>query len=171
VPPPGKPVDVGSLEDWRAAERELGLALPSDYRDFIFTYGTGLFARFFRLYNPFATGAMGLLPSVQETCEWRRRTKRDFPERVPYPIYPESPGILPWGNDENGHDYYWFTQGAPDQWTVLSDNVRGSGFAEHRCSLTEYLTGILLGRIKPLAADCFTEEDRVFKPFAHENEA
>jgi hypothetical protein len=171
VLPPTKPADVRDLDEWRSTEEKLGLMLPGDYRDFIFTYGTGLFARFFRVYNPFATGPMALFSSVQETCEWRRQTKKDFPDRVPYPIYPERQGILPWGNDENGHDYYWFTKGAPDDWTVLSDNVRGSGFAEHECSMTEYLLGVLLGRIKPLAEDCFTKEDHVFKPFACEAEA
>jgi hypothetical protein len=167
VRPPALPTDVGSLADWRLCEQRLGVILPSDYRDFIFTYGTGLFARFFRVYSPFANGAMSLYSSVQDTCKWRRETKRDFPDRVPYPIYPERPGILPWGNDENGHDYYWLTRGKPDDWIVLADEVRGGGFSEHDCSMTEYLAGVLLGPIEPLAGDPFTEEDRTFKPFAH----
>jgi len=80
----------------------------------MFPLAKGITDRFFRVYNLFATGPMALFSSVQETCEWRRKTKKDFPDRLPYPIYPERHGILPWGNDENGHDYYWFTKGATD---------------------------------------------------------
>ena len=168
VPPPAQPVGVGSLDEWWLVEQRLGVALPTDYRDFIFAYGTGLFARFFRVYSPFAAGSMSLYSSVQDTCEWRRNTKREFPDRVPYPIYPESPGILPWGNDENGHDYYWFMEGGPDDWIVLADDVRGRGFSEHRCSMTEYLADVILGRVEPLAGDRFTEDDWTFTPFADE---
>jgi hypothetical protein len=166
VLPPKQPLQVGSLDEWRLAEQKLGLGLPSDYRDFVFTYGTGLFAGFYRVYNPFATGkSMSLLPAVKDTCEWRGKTRKEFPERVPYPIYPESGGILPWGNDENGHDYYWLTRGSPDAWIVLSDDVRGKGFAEHTCSMTEYLLAVLEGRIAPLCGDAFTTRDFVFEPF------
>jgi len=167
VPPPKRPTEVGDIHSWRLVEQKLGLVLPADYRDFVLTYGTGLFARFYRIYNPFSVDkSMSLLSCVQETCDWRRETKRELPERVPYPIYPEKTGILPWGNDENGHDYYWLTRGSPDEWIVLADNVRGSGVAEHNCSMTEYLTGVLLGDIKPLAGDKFTRHDFVFKSFS-----
>ncbi len=166
VPPPKQPLQVGSLAEWELAERKLCLALPSDYRDFVFTYGTGLFAGFYRVYSPFATErSMSLVPAVADTCEWRLNTRKEFPERVPYPIYPESGGILPWGNDENGHDYYWLTRGSPEDWIVLSDNVRGSGFAEHKCSMTGYLLAVLKGKIAPLCGDAFTRRDFVFKPF------
>jgi hypothetical protein len=166
VPPPNQPLDVGSLHQWRLAERKLGLGLPSDYREFVFAYGSGLFARFYRVYNPFAADkSMSLLAAVKETCKWRRETRKEFPERVPYPIFPEAGGILPWGNDENGHDYYWFTRGPPDDWIVLSDDVRGNGLAEHKKSMTEYLLGVLRGDIAPLCRDTFTRRDFVFKPF------
>jgi hypothetical protein len=88
------------------------------------------------------------------------------PERVPYAIYPESGGILPWGNDENGHDYYWLTRGSPEEWIVIADDVRGVGFSEYSCSMTGYLLGVLSNRITPLAGDYPRKENLVFRAFS-----
>jgi hypothetical protein len=164
VLPPRRPSEVGSLGKWQAVESQLGVVLPSDYRDFVFAYGSGLFAQFYRVYNPFAASEFtALLPSVRRVCAAERETKRDWPDRVPYPIYPEQPGLLPWGNDENGNDYYWMTSGEPNTWPVLSDEVRGDGFREYSCTMTEFLTGILLGKFKALAGDYPRDENRVFE--------
>ena len=82
----------------------------------------------------------------------RRETERDWPHRVPYPIYPDQPGLLPWGNDENGNDYYWLTEGAPDTWRVLSDEVRGEGLGTAWIVIKDRLdaqAGELMGRFGP----------------------
>jgi SMI1-KNR4 cell-wall len=164
VPPPPRPSEVGTIEEWQAVERQLGLVLPSDYRGFVFTYGSGLFAGFYRVYNPFAASKYSALySSIERVCSGEREFKRDWPERVPYSIYPEQPGILPWGNDENGNNYYWLTDGSPDTWAVLSDEVRGEGFREYGCTMTEFLTNVLEYRCKALAGDYPTDKDRVFK--------
>jgi hypothetical protein len=164
VPPPAHPSEVGTLQQWQAVERQLGLVLPTDYREFIFSYGTGLFADFYRIYNPFAVSAYtAFIPSVLRTCAGAREIKGKFSDRVPFPLFPDRPGLLPWGNDENGNDYFWLTEGDPDTWKVLSDEVRGDGFQEYGCTMTEFLTGILLGKFDALAGDYPQEEDRVFK--------
>ena len=166
VPPPDRPSEVGSLEAWREIERKIGLVLPSDYRDFIFTYGSGLFAQFYRVCNPFDPSEwISLYASVERVCNSEGEIKRKFPDQVPYPIYPQEAGILPWGNDENGNEYFWLTQGAPDTWLVLSDEVRGEGFREYGCSITEFLTKVLIGHIEALASDYPREENFVFEPF------
>ena len=54
VPPPESPVEVGTKAGWKEVEMKLGLKLPADYRKFIDTYGSGLFADFYIIYNPFA---------------------------------------------------------------------------------------------------------------------
>ncbi len=166
VPPPQRPFEVDSLENWQEIEQKLGLVLPSDYRDFIFAYGSGLFAQFYRVYNPFASSEWTALEaSIKRICNAEREIKRGFPDCVPYQIYPEEAGIVPWGNDENGNEYFWLTHGAPDTWLVLSDEMRGEGFREYGCSMTEFLTRVLLGQIEALAGDYPTEENLVFEPF------
>ncbi|HEY2082197.1 MAG TPA: hypothetical protein VGI88_05385, partial [Verrucomicrobiae bacterium] len=110
VRPPQRPSEVGDFAAWREIESKIGLILPSDYKGFVFTYGTGLFARFYRIYNPFSLSKfMALHPSIQRTCAGIGEIKRAWPAQVPYAIYPSVPGLLPWGNDENGNDYYWLT--------------------------------------------------------------
>jgi len=164
VPPPRNPSEVGSLQQWEAIERDLGLELPSDYRDFVFTYGSGRFAKFYGIYNPFAASQYAaLLPSIQRVCAAERETKRDWPEIVPYPIYPDQPGLLPWGCDDNGNYYFWLTEGTSDFWPVLSDEVRGEGFREYHCTMTEFLIGILQGEFEALAGDYPRDEHRIFE--------
>ena len=166
VPPPIRPFEVGSIEQWQAIEQNLGLVLPADYRDFVFTYGTGLFAQLYRVYNPFSTNDwMNLSTSIGRDCGWIRETKRDWPNRVPYPIFPESSGLLPWGNDENGNHYYWITSGSPDSWLVVSDELRGEGFREYGKCMTDFLCEVLTGKIEALAGDYPRDENLVFKPF------
>jgi hypothetical protein len=167
VPPPVRPSEAGSLEQWRVVEQRLGLALPSDYREFIFAYGTGRFAQFYRVYNPFSASEwMSLFPSVDRVCKAAREIKRDWPEDVPYPIYPERPGLLPWANDENGNDYYWLTDGPPDTWQVYSDEVRAEGFRQYGRCMTDFLCEVLTGKIQALAGDYPRDSHRVFETWS-----
>lgn len=166
VPAPRHPLEIGSLEQWNAIERALGLSLPADYKEFAFSYGTGLFARFYRVYNPFSASPwMRLLPSVERVCGALRAFKMDWPDQVPHRIYPEAAGLLPWGNDENGNDYYWLTDGPPDAWRVFSDENRGEGLRGHDVPMGQFLTEVLLGKREALAGGYPTSEDFVFSPF------
>ncbi len=164
VPPPAHPSEIGTLQQWQAVEQQLSLVLPSDYREFIFSYGTDLFAGFYCVFNPFSVlESSALIPSIRKACAAELEIKSNWPDQIPYPIYPERPGLLPWANDENGNLYFWLTEGDPDTWKVLSDEVRGNGFQEYGCTMTEFLTGILLGKIEALAGDYPQKEGRVFK--------
>jgi hypothetical protein len=166
VPPPTSPTEVGPLERWVAAEAELGIELPPDYRDFVVAYGSGLFAAFYVVYNPFASSPLiRLKDRVDKLCAIERQTKLSRIMNVPYPIYPEPGGILPWGCDENGNYYYWLTEGAPSAWPVIQNSVRGSGYARHDCSMTDFLVGVLEGKIRPLASGYPRPECFVFHPY------
>jgi hypothetical protein len=167
VPPPESPTEVGSLEEWEAAEEELGAGLPRDYREFVYRYGSGLFAGLYIVYNPFAASEyIRLLDRVRTVCEIERDLKQSMGSKyVSFPIFPEKGGILPWGRDENGNDYYWLTEGPPSKWTVVQNNVRGKGYARHNCSMTGFLLEVLEGRIKPLASGYPGPEDFVFHPY------
>src|SRR5262249_7954133 len=56
VPPPMSPVAPGSPGDWARVETELGVGLPSDFKEYIATYGAGKWASFFGIYDPFYVG-------------------------------------------------------------------------------------------------------------------
>src|SRR5262249_54774047 len=132
IRPPDRPSEIGSLEHWRAVEGQLGTSLPRDYREFISTYGTGVFAHFYCVYSPFSKNKhLSLLRCAELVCRYNRQSREEFPERFPYPYFPEPDGLLPWGVDENGNDYFWLTQGAPSNWIVVEDENRGNGIQVH----------------------------------------
>jgi len=167
VAPPDTPSEVGTLSQWRDIERSLGVKLPTDYREFVFAYGSGLFAGFYRVYNPFASSQhSALFSSVTRVCKYNRESQQKFPGRFPFPYYPEKTGLLPWGNDENGNDYFWQTSGPPDAWHVVEDENRGNGIKSHAFTFTEFLISILNNETEPLAGGYPTEEDYVFESWA-----
>src|SRR5262245_46610840 len=107
VSPPPRPFEVGTLAQWRKIEDQLGAELPRDYREFVFTYGSGLFAGLCRVYNPFAASEyIALVPQSKRVCDANRQSQQSNPKRFPYPYFPDPGGLLPWGNDENGNDYF-----------------------------------------------------------------
>ena len=137
VPPPAEPYDVGPASEWPSFEKQLGTKLPSDYREFVLHYGTGLFAGLYLVYNPFAKSPyMSLLRCVQEQPEIASPTDE-------YSFFPEKGGLLPWGKDENGNFYYWRPAGKPDKWTVVQCEERGDGYMAHDLGMSEFLLGVL----------------------------
>lgn len=153
VLPPTSPSEVGTLADWRKLETRLGVKLPADYRAFVFAYGSGLFAGLYRVYNPFAASEYtNLLSSADRVFGYNRESQRSDPKRFPYPYFPDHGGLLPWGNDENGNDYFWLTKGAPAKWVVVQDNNRGNGITVQPFSMTGFLVAVLEKRVKALAS-------------------
>jgi hypothetical protein len=165
VRPPRKPLEAGNLTGWPAVEQKLGTPLPTDYRDFILTYGTGLFASFYLIYNPFSVCKwLNLHQQVERLCGEERAFKREFPEVVPYRIFPERPGLLPWAGDENGNYYYWLTEGPPDSWMVISQEGRGEGFREYGRCMTDFFCDVFTGKIEALCGEYPETEHLVFEP-------
>ena len=167
VPPPSIPSEVGTFEAWGQLESEIGVSLPPDYRDFVFAYGTGLFAGFYRIYNPFASSQyMSLSKSIARICDQNRVSQQFFPDRFPYPYFPEPCGLIPWGNDENGNDYFWLAEGPTETWNVVQDENRGIGISKQPFTMTGFLVSVLEGKTKPLAGDYPLEDDFVFEAWS-----
>ncbi|UUO08629.1 SMI1/KNR4 family protein [Blastopirellula sp. J2-11] len=112
IPPPAAAVDTSG--DWAIAEQQFGLTFPTDYKQFIETYGSGEFQR-------------GLVVANLLTQEGRDKVCADLSRYAElqaaceheYILHPERPGLFPWGSDENGHLYCWWTEGEPDQWGIV----------------------------------------------------
>ena len=120
IPPPKKPVEVGGKKDWAQQVKQLGAKLPSDYKAFIDRYGSGEFAHFFIVYNPFSE-TVNLLEKFKSHGKNYAESHDSDPENYPLAVFPEVPGILPWGHDTNGHTYFWLVKDKkkPDEWTVV----------------------------------------------------
>lgn len=80
---------------------------------------------------------------------YRRRLRevRDGGEQVPYPIFPERGGVVPWAITDNGDLCFWLTD-APDadRWIVVVNESRGRTWEEYRGSATEFLADVISAR-------------------------
>jgi HEAT repeat protein len=146
MPPPAEPLDAGEPDAWPSIELRLGLRLPSDYKAFIARYGSGSFADFISIYNPFSENPHDRLLDAAESEAVIYREIRTF-EHIPYPIHPEPGGLLAWGSSYNGDVMFWVADppGDPDQWPIAISEVRGPGWYRHPGPLVrffrEWLTG------------------------------
>ena len=137
-------------------EKQLGTKLPGDYKAFVAAYGAGSFGNFYFVYTPSSPGLSDdLVERLTSKAEIYRQIRDDSDEDdFPFPVFPEAGGLLAWGNDSNGNDYFWLTKGKnPDKWTVVSFKVRGEQGREHPATMTGYLLGVMEERINPLASD------------------
>jgi hypothetical protein len=129
LPPPAKRDHTGSAADFGAVERELGLELPSGFKELTLAYGHGAWFDTIYVLNPFATREgdgqrwhvrrLGLTGGP-EWCDRVRKARRKHPDWFSrYPIYPEPGGIFPWAFVYGGGVLNWLTQGAAKGWPTL----------------------------------------------------
>jgi hypothetical protein len=157
IPPLPDPLDGSG--DWDAAERDLGTALPTDFKELIRLYGTGTFGGVY-LANPLRQWGRDMIRDHVAGY----RELRDALEFA-LPLFPERPGLLPWGSDSNGNLYCWWVDGPPDSWTVaqVAHEVEET---PHRApvGITEFLASYLLNRYpEMLGGGEFTAEKRRFE--------
>ena len=155
--PPADPLDGSG--DWDAAERDLGTALPADFKELIRLYGTGTFGGVY-LANPLQQWGRDM---IRDHIAGHQEL-RDALEFA-LPLFPERPGFLPWGSDSHGHLYCWWVDGPPDGWTV-AQVAHGEEETPHHSpvGITEFLVAYLLNRYQAmLGGREFTAEHRRFE--------
>jgi hypothetical protein len=134
VSPPTTAADHGSAEGWEQCQQQLGLSLPSDYRQLIDTYGTGCWMDFLWVLSPFAKNTnLSLLTQAHLHLDGERTIRALWPEQVPFPLYPEPEGLFPWAITDNGNRLYWQTCGAPEDWPTIIYESRGPALTDIRC--------------------------------------
>ncbi len=126
LPPPARPLNTGTPDEWAAAERALGFALPTDYKQFTDVYGTGVVADFIVVLNPFVPlSTDNLVRGADTWLEFLRLARKRNRKAVPYPLYPEPEGLFPWGTTDKEQTLLWHRVGQPDHWaTVVCDRVQ-----------------------------------------------
>src|SRR5947209_1072608 len=146
IPPPQHPSGVSG--SWDTVERELGLILPSDYKRFISTYGTGGFFPFeLFVWNLLEERIdAGFILSQNEFAHDAEDDSLTMPElerRTP---------LFPFGADGVGSEFFWARSGSPDKWYVVI--VKG-GLKFHRLpdlGLTDFLVALLVDHEPKLTA-------------------
>jgi uncharacterized protein (TIGR02996 family) len=123
MPPPKRLLNASGK--WEEVEQALGLTLPSDYKAFIRTYGSGT-AGCIEIVSP-----LGLNYDVRERWVNWAGLIADLAEyeEVPYPVFPESGGLLPFGTLGDVDLLTWRTIGDPEHWPFVYHD-REQGFFE-----------------------------------------
>ena len=112
-------VEAPAEDSWDGFERDQR-ALPVDYKMYISTFGSGVLADFFWIWNPFSRHASinwGIMKD--QTLQSYSRIRSQVPEFFhQWKLYPERGGLLPCGHTMNGDSIFWRTDGLPEQWTI-----------------------------------------------------
>jgi len=164
VPPPAETKDVPRNPDWADVAKDLGTDLPVDYKSLIETYGTGAFAEFLWVLNPFTPNEnLSLISVAKRRLEGERENRRAFP--IPYPLFPEKGGLLPWAVTDNGDTLFWLTVGNPEQWHTVLNPSRSNDYHRYEVGAVGFLTGWLRDELKPMPFKGVFEPDRPAKRF------
>ena len=147
LPVPPSTVETHS-RTWSAVEQEIGTRLPDDFKAFIELYGSGRISEFIWVLNPFASNQfINLGRQVVDRLGALEALARDFCEQCPYPLFPQSGGLLPFAVTDNGDVVYWITNGDPNAWRVVVNQARGPKYEEFALNATDFLAGVLTHRI------------------------
>jgi hypothetical protein len=157
---PSTPIERGSLAVWEAVQLDLGLRLPNDYYEYGVTYGSGTMCNGFLLIANWAAPHYRAFIAA-ETKAIRAAGTSSFRQVV---VYPENPGLFPWGRDENGSSLCWLTSGEPANWPVVVQS-RGGEEYQYQFSMTDFLVNVFHNRIRcPVWHELFTPEELDFQP-------
>src|SRR5262249_19025548 len=131
LPPPKSP--RGLDRSWEVVERELGLALPSDYKAFIDLYGSGQITSAegwavvwnFRDTACFRISLTEALCGGESITAWYRKNAAASGKQFPHPLYPDGGGLLPFTAVVDVDYLNWLTRGPADRWDVVYWNFDG----------------------------------------------
>ncbi|MBE1577758.1 hypothetical protein ACFORH_11235 [Amycolatopsis roodepoortensis] len=116
----GVPSIQPTAVDWDDVEAKLGTGLPADYKMFSDRYPALFVNQYLRVAHPSCVDPdHNLLLDAQTRTKSLSELAFEFPSLYPHPVYPEVGGLLCWGNNVNGEQCYWLTQGDPDGWKVV----------------------------------------------------
>lgn len=160
VKPPSAPIELGQPSLWQAVQADLGLQLPNDYYEYGLTYGSGSMCnRFMLLFN---WGAPHYRDYIAAETKVIRDAGTSSSRQVK--VFPEIPGLFPWGRDENGSSLCWLTSGDPADWPVVIQSREGKEF-QYPLSMTAFLVNVFLNRVRcPVWHELFTPEELNFLP-------
>lgn len=147
--PSTKPVILPTENQIADAEKELGLRLPDDYKQFIAQYGGGSLARFIRLCSPGSNiETANLVDMARSDWDGYAFHKKNFPDIFSYPRYPDAGGLLPWADTINGDVIYWLTEGDCNSWPVVIFERGGTEHYNYGCGMATFFGRLIKGEIQ-----------------------
>jgi len=160
IPPPLEPTGA-FLGPWAPVEAELGIPLPPDYKDLVRVYGSGHYMEFFGVGVPRSPN-----PNTRLEMKVPRACATFFDrDELPYPLWPDPQGLVPFGSTDNGDFLFWLPRGAPEKWGVVVWDRGLWTFESFDCDITSFIAGVATGEIIP---EAFPEDlvtcDCLFRP-------
>ncbi|MTE20541.1 hypothetical protein F0L17_15790 [Streptomyces sp. TRM43335] len=106
--------------DWQRVEASLGTRLPADYREYVYWFGPGNFQDEFVVCVPGVENSnVELASRLRDERDSGRLWTEVSGDPVPFPLFPEPAGWLPFAFTLEGGAVYWVTEGEdPDRWTI-----------------------------------------------------
>lgn len=137
-----------TFQGWQAVEQALAVRLPDDYKRFMATFPSGKFRGLVGVNNPIESEPAWVSFHWEffDTLD-RAKGWRDYePERVPYPIFPEPGGVIPWGDTDENHEFFWLPRSEnPDEWSVVFSTADFERWGEYHGTMSEFVLGLVSG--------------------------
>jgi hypothetical protein len=132
--------------DWLAVERQLGLALPADYKAFADDYGPGTIDKFLNVLVPTDNVHLDLLSQVRLQLEALRVLRESGSEPVLFEPTAAIGGLVPFAITENGDVSYWQVASSdPSTWTVATNESRGPSWSYFHGGFAAFIVALLDG--------------------------
>ncbi|MFL6140573.1 MAG: hypothetical protein ACJ72N_01725 [Labedaea sp.] len=146
--------------EWDVVERGLGLELPAEYKELLAVFPPGSFLlpdwKGIIVQPPYhVDGVPDHLEQfgaeLNELSDWRA----EHPQDVPYPLYPEPGGLLPWARADREAVFWVRNHTDPNRWTVAASN--GGSWRlfdddpvveEYGMGTVDFLIGMVTGELR-----------------------
>lgn len=135
---------------WDEVESILGVAMPSDFKKLMARFPSGVFGERFYVYSPVQDAAAfdEFRNDWREDLDWLIELRDSGQQIIPYPVYPERGGLIPWGTGDE-HVFYWKTtahDGDSDGWSIAYADRFAQDWGEYSGDMTSFMRDVITGR-------------------------
>ncbi|MFI6858954.1 SMI1/KNR4 family protein [Streptomyces sp. NPDC050421] len=133
--------------DWQVVFDGFGTRLPDDYITLAESYPRLEIGQFLTVTSPAPGDEAGFVEEAREDIAGAEgMAQRGM--LGGYPGFPESGGLLLWGGSIDGDEFFWRTEGQPNEWTVVVAG-RNDDWFHYEGSLSSYLAWLCSGKAAP----------------------
>lgn len=164
LPRPVKGSEMGAAAGCGAVTSKLGGPLPTDYMQFVDSYGSGTIYGFLTVLNPFSANPnVNLLDQIFVQLSALRELRASYPDDFPHPLFFEPGGLLPWATSADGDLFCWSTQGVSGLWNVVTGPRNGSQ-ENFEASTAQFFARGIAGQIQSVVLPSYFNSDSLFRP-------
>ncbi|NED11872.1 hypothetical protein [Streptomyces sp. SID9124] len=138
---------AGDAVDWQAAAAELRvMSFPSDYREFVSTFGAGSIEESLYVWIPRPETASAALTVGHLPDNALRSESMNVWQESGTGSTCHLEDILVWGQTNGADTLGWVASGPdPERWPVAVWERQGGGWKIHDCGMVQFLLGLLRG--------------------------